>query len=62
MWDLADIDQVLDGKLKIHSGDTKKCQDLQEAHACIKTYIQFNIDYMNQYVDKLDTENASRAW
>ena len=56
MWDLADIDQVLDGKLKIHSGDTKKCQDLQEAHACIKTYIQFNIDYMNQYVDKLDTE------
>ena len=62
VWDLADLDQALDGKLKIHSGDSKKCEDLREAHARIKTYIQFNIDYMDEYVDKLDRGEASGEW
>ena len=49
--------------MKLHSGDSKKCDTLQEAHARLSTYIKFNIDYKDkEHLQKLDAETASGAW
>ena len=62
VWDFEDLDKALDVKLKLHSGDIEKCEKLREAHERLCQYVQYNIDFMDEHILKLDKEKASEAW
>ena len=62
VWDFEDLDRALDVKLKLHSGDIEKCENLREAHKCLCQYVQFNINFMDKHIREMDKENASQAW
>ena len=62
VWDLEDLDRALRVKLELHSGNEEKCKNLREAHNCLSKYVEYNIDFMDEYMKKMDKDTASQAW
>ena len=62
VWDFEDLDRALRVKLELHSGNEEKCKNLREAHNCLSKYVEYNIDFMDDHMKKMDKETASQAW